>query len=59
MNRTRFAKMTTPELYDKAAMLLRKHDDERHSMLRAAWRNLLTEVTNEIVLREVGYIEAA
>lgn len=53
MNRTRFGKLTTTQLYEKAAMLLRRHDQEQHPVTRLGWHQLLIEVTNEIVLREI------
>ena len=54
MNRTCFPSRTRAQLYELAALYLRRHDGAASPIEREGWRQLLTEVTNEIVLREVA-----
>jgi hypothetical protein len=53
MSRETWARYSNSELYSKAAIFLRRHDQERQPIKRIGWKQLLTEVTNEIVLREI------
>lgn len=49
---TDITQLSIPQLYEHAAMLLRRIDRAR-GIERQGWQQRLTDVTNEIVLREL------